>query len=552
MTSQNDVTLWHLVLGGDGASQQAPKPFVTPEAGTVRVLRNKDGQYLLSEGLDPEQDDRECIGSIELKDGFARLHVMRDGTAILPQPIAAGSSRVVVPLPVHALIYFRQGDVIDFGVSGLTLDVFVIPPTQSNKVEVHSSVPVNGLDPGTFGAETNDDCPDPDDLDAAVMNLPDRSPESQAVVYSTARSGAQIVQETPTTTRTLKDAIDSQAQDANSTPVPKGVNISKPAKASTHEAHDVSTAHALSSGRKRKTHSDATDGSHMIATAKRQKPTTSKRHSGRLQKSASPLSDSVVTGTTPKESNGKVTNVVFSGSKASDLVANIKFLAEQGVAISDEIRNEDAQTVLCVGPGDLKSTPKVLMALVLNRNIVHDTWLLESYQAKKLLDIKKYLVQDSSSGQDRGKLFSGFRVYFTQAATNAYGKSGFGNITTILQAAGATEVMKKAAREIDVDNKSIIVVGVEKDDAQAAAIAQKGGKVFKKEVLSRSIMEASLMLNEKDLQLTTPSDKGTGIRKQGTQKEDIIKSGKKHVIRNEDDTQKENKTPAKTKKKKKA
>ena len=66
--------------------------------------------------------------------------------------------------------------------------------------------------------------------------------------------------------------------------------------------------------------------------------------------------------------------------------------------------------------------------------------------------------------------------------------------------AGATEVGSKPAREIKNDTAAI-VLGLETQDNDASALLRAGIKVYKKDLISASILQAQLLTDEQDLLL---------------------------------------------------
>lgn len=671
------MATWLLTLSGVAASQSIDQPLAVPDGKKVRIVRDREDKYILSIGLDENQDSRECIGRLGMlhsgrrssihehantvtviDHGYAIFDTSKQDVLLRPQSLTgAPPGPVAFSASTRAkasFAFLRPGDVIDFGLTSLTLAMAIEP-----QVEVRSSAPNGSPHPvpetvpasAPLGNDANDDDEDADDdldnttiVQDAKIKL-GHSPESQVVIYSTAQSAPQVVQETPRAPRTndlppapLDDNSNELDEDETFTPTATNglqgepttngdanhndmvIALSKktpPPKRNYGRNGAKRKAEALDSGSeeaevaqdpdeeptmkkpkhsKQKSAAPATRKGQRSSRSEmaveipvyedevqkperleskkdrssRGKPTKKSQQevvdkekskspagfssevidsvpSGRKDRSRGKVSDSLGSpgpvASIPKSKreskksktsnslalpstadlvpknlyDGEAPNVIFSGSKVLDIPANKKFLTDQGAEVTDEVQSKGT-TILCVPSGDLKTTTKVLMALVLNLDIVSDKWIMESRKAKHLLDPKDFLIKQITrpKGIARSKLFAGRNVAFTQAVVTFYKESGFHDVSAILRAAGASEVAKKAIRDLKDDSNDIIV-GMEKDDPNATALLQKGLRVYKKDLIAKSIMEATLLLDDKDLQLSLPekAEKVPGEKKRG-------------------------------------
>lgn len=194
--------------------------------------------------------------------------------------------------------------------------------------------------------------------------------------------------------------------------------------------------------------------------------------------------------------------LLFSNSVVEHKPELMKFLRRQNATQTDDPA-EGASDVLVVGVGDVKTTAKLLMSLVLDRQIVTDDWVIESHKAGHLLNTKSFSPPTLFATRQtaRNTLWADKTVYFTQAARKGYG-SGFDSIMTILKHAGVREVASGPAREIK-DNPDAIVIGIESKDNDVGALAKYDIRCFKKDIISASIIQNELNLDDDEFVIRT-------------------------------------------------
>ena len=197
---------------------------------------------------------------------------------------------------------------------------------------------------------------------------------------------------------------------------------------------------------------------------------------------------------------GAPPKILFSNTDVTTKVATMKFLKQQKAFAAEKLTSEGSN-FLCVGTGELKTTAKLLFGLVLQKTIVTDAWVYDSEKSGYLRRPDTYSPKGLSPTEmvSRRTLFAGKTVYFTQALKKYY-KTVFTDMKSVLMHAGATEVGSKPAREIKNDTAAI-VLGLETQDNDASALLRAGIKVYKKDLISASILQAQLLTDEQDLLL---------------------------------------------------
>ncbi|KAL9101060.1 MAG: hypothetical protein Q9163_003634 [Psora crenata] len=194
--------------------------------------------------------------------------------------------------------------------------------------------------------------------------------------------------------------------------------------------------------------------------------------------------------------------VVFASSSAVGGSKQFsKFLNRQGVRIVDCIKNCN---VLCVSKGNLKKTSKLIMAVLLGKQIATDDWVTDSAKAGRLLDVQRYLVRDHkkeaewgirlNDAIDRGtqgvRPFQGWTITFTQKAKKDAGKDGFHELKELAIMAGAKQVssvqLTKPMADVPL---TLIIASV--DDPFLAEV-KTGLKCFTRDIIGISILRGVL------------------------------------------------------------
>ena len=223
--------------------------------------------------------------------------------------------------------------------------------------------------------------------------------------------------------------------------------------------------------------------------------------------------------------------VAFSNSGISQDDALKKFLTRHGGKVVEN-PNKDNFDVLCVKPGPLHKSMKVLLSVALGTPIVTDSWLQDSYTEGRFLSLEDYIPEVAGSEEEWGfsmssiwskpqaGLFEGKTLYFTQELAKTY--KPFSQIQIVCKAVGAKQVKTpKQLKDFKVDADSIIL-GIEEDDQEAVALAKEGHTCYGRDLLTTSILRGTLDLESPEFKLAPtlsqekkkkPASGGRGRRK---------------------------------------
>lgn len=191
-----------------------------------------------------------------------------------------------------------------------------------------------------------------------------------------------------------------------------------------------------------------------------------------------------------------------SSSSAGDSKPFLKFLSSKGVK---KVNSVNDCTVLCVGK-ELKKTGKVILAVLLGKNIITDSWIANSVKANVLLDIESYMARDPKKEADWGisldeaidrgkqglKVLQDYTILFTPSAKKELGKSGFDELKEIVKWAGAKGVSSTLPKK-GPETTSTIVVATH-DNTEMAELQKLGWKAYAKDIISLSILRGKLDL----------------------------------------------------------
>lgn len=158
-------------------------------------------------------------------------------------------------------------------------------------------------------------------------------------------------------------------------------------------------------------------------------------------------------------------------------------------------------TILCVGPGELKKTSKLLLAVVLGKDIVRDKWLVDSARQGRLLDLSPYAAEDSNRAAEWGtklgdaiargkagtKPFVGWTFYFTPSLKRELG-SAFLELAEITILAGAAGAYARLPHKVIGPSPSLVVV-VGSNDRDAPTLAEAGWSCYSKDIISLSVLQ---------------------------------------------------------------
>lgn len=184
--------------------------------------------------------------------------------------------------------------------------------------------------------------------------------------------------------------------------------------------------------------------------------------------------------------------ILYSNTKITEKGNLMKFLQKQGASQTEDIKKAN---FLCVGPGELLKTPKLLHSLTMGKTVVTDKWVSQSTSAKCLLDTHEFLPEELKPTRhlDRTKVFAGQVIYITPAQRSAY-KKGWDDVMAIIRQAGGTNPLTGPLSKLKTDDITLYL-GADKDDGVAADLQEKGETVYKKDILGASIVHGELLMD---------------------------------------------------------
>lgn len=183
-----------------------------------------------------------------------------------------------------------------------------------------------------------------------------------------------------------------------------------------------------------------------------------------------------------------------------------------------EICHLQSLTDSSIGNGKLKTTSKILKAVVLGKPIIDDSWVTSCMKTKEedgLVDHTSYVAKDSavetanhvppswSSGTGTRKIFDGKSVHITPALKRHYGSS-WSDIKFLLDTLGASRVTTYAATAIAKSIKAepdVVIIGNDSHDNDVAALLEKDITVFGKELIPWSILRGQFYPKSNEFQL---------------------------------------------------
>ena len=320
----------------------------------------------------------------------------------------------------------------------------------------------------------------------------------------------------------------------NKTPLASLDDNSKGLKSPTKEtllqaSHDVSnSAKSISRGIRKKEVAKKTSVPQQTI-----KPRTplSKKSPATPEAPVEPSSSSRITRSTTRDSPSKVQKslpkfrVLFASSTTMDKSkAFMKFLAAHGVQKATSI---DDCTILCVGKeAELKRTSNLVLAVLNGKDVITDTWISESVNAKVLLDVEQYKATDPSREDEwgttltdaiaRGKEglqpFVNWSFCFTQAVKTELGK-GLTDVKNICLQGGAKSIQATLPRKGPQDPGRTIMVASNGDDKDVGILQQNGWKVYSKDIITLSILRGSLQLESEEFVIQGKSTPQAGKSK---------------------------------------
>ncbi|KAF2087484.1 hypothetical protein K490DRAFT_57088 [Saccharata proteae CBS 121410] len=202
--------------------------------------------------------------------------------------------------------------------------------------------------------------------------------------------------------------------------------------------------------------------------------------------------------------------VVFSGdSKVEEMKTTKKFLLKNGIEFVNNV-SEDGCDMLCIGTGAPIKTAKLLLAVLLGKQIITSRWTSESAKANCILKPDKYLPANAppdwhwgsdvgaALARDRRSLFEGKTIFFTRAVKKEYG-DGFKAFRDIILKAGAEDVVSKPASEV---RDGYVVIALEHGDRDAVSVSEAGIQCYQRDLLSMSILRGDCDLESEEFRFT--------------------------------------------------
>lgn len=199
------------------------------------------------------------------------------------------------------------------------------------------------------------------------------------------------------------------------------------------------------------------------------------------------------------------TRILFaSSSSVGDSKPFLKFLSKNKVM---KVQSVHDCTVLCVGK-ELKKTSKLILAVMLGKDIVTDNWVTDSIKANDLLSLVGYLPRDPKKEAEWGisldeaiyrgrtkdlQILKGQTIIFTPSSKKELGKSGFDELKEIVKCAGAKGVSSTLPRKSPEETPSTIVIGTQ-DSTEMAELQKLGYSLYVKDIISLSVLRGHLDL----------------------------------------------------------
>ena len=215
--------------------------------------------------------------------------------------------------------------------------------------------------------------------------------------------------------------------------------------------------------------------------------------------------------------------ILFSSSTAvSNSRPFMKFLSQQGIV---KVHSVPQCTVLCVGKGELKKTSKLIMAIMLGKEVITDDWVTESARCNKLQSIDDYLAQDPEREQEwrfnirnaveRGRqglrILQDWSIIFTASARKEVGKSGFSDLKEIATYAGAKSVLTTLPKKPPEELPLTLVIGTVAD---VGSPTLANWKCYTRDIIGLSVLRGKLEIYSEEFLIQKPEqEKGSRKRK---------------------------------------
>lgn len=222
-------------------------------------------------------------------------------------------------------------------------------------------------------------------------------------------------------------------------------------------------------------------------------------------------------------STNTIERILFtSSSSAGDSKPFLKFLSNKGVK---KVQSVDECTVLCVGKA-LKKTSKLILAVLMGKDVITDSWVTDSVKANDLLSVVPYMARDAEKEAEwtfsldeaiyRGKrglkLLQDHTILFTPSAKKELAKTGFDELKEIVKRAGAKSVSSAMPKKSPGETPRLTIVIGTRSDTDVGRLHKLGWRVYVKDIISLSILRGKLDL-ESDEFLITEEQKKEGRKR---------------------------------------
>lgn len=199
------------------------------------------------------------------------------------------------------------------------------------------------------------------------------------------------------------------------------------------------------------------------------------------------------------------TDIVLTSTSFRDNTKMLKWLSAQGCQVHKDFPFDTTRLTCVVGsePGEaLPLTGKLLLSLAAGATIVNEDWLAESRTSDHLLPQDAFRPPKLVHA-DRSKLLAAHKLFITSNAFTAL-KRSWQDFEALALKVGATSIEIGSARKLrDIDaGDGWLFIGADSNDSQAQQIqAQLQCRVYNKDFLKESVVEAKLLLDEPALQI---------------------------------------------------
>ena len=211
--------------------------------------------------------------------------------------------------------------------------------------------------------------------------------------------------------------------------------------------------------------------------------------------------------------NGETRIVFASSSSAGDSKPFLKFLSNKGVK---KVQSVHDCTVLCIGK-ELKKTSKLILAVLLGKDIITDSWVTDSVKGNDLLGVVPYMARDPRKEADWGfsldeaiyrgkrglKILQDQTILFTPSAKKELGKTGFDELKEIAKSAGARGVSSALPKKSPEETSFTVVIATH-DNTEVAELQKLGWRAYVKDIISLSVLRGKLDLESDEFLIKEP------------------------------------------------